>query len=112
MIGCNGLDNISWVHRCAETETEIFRPEHRNAGFGTEAKHLLLEYGFERLGLHMVFSYVAETNPRSAQALKKQGYRQAGSIAWDAFCATGLCQDFGFDLLAEEWRAARRVALP
>lgn len=111
MIGCNGLDNISWVHRFAETETEIFRPEHRNAGYGTEAKHLLLEYGFERLGLHMIFSMVAEGNQRSAQALRKQGYRDAGCIAWDAFCTTGLCGNLIFDLLASEWRAARDAAL-
>lgn len=111
MIGCNGLDNISWVHRCAETETEIFRPEHRSAGYGTEAKHLLLEYGFERIGLHMIFSFVAEQNQRSAQALRKQGYRDAGNLAWDSFCTTGLCSYLVFDLLADEWRAARDANL-
>lgn len=107
MIGCNGLESISWVHRYAETETEIYRPEHRNAGYGSEAKHLLLEYAFDRIGLHAVISYVAETNPRSANALRKQGYRDAGTVEWDSFCASGLCKYFTFDYLASEWRAAR-----
>ena len=48
LIGANGLCSIDWVSRTAETETEIFRSEHRSSGLGTEAKHLLLDYGFER----------------------------------------------------------------
>jgi RimJ/RimL family protein N-acetyltransferase len=111
LIGANGISSVDWVHRTAETETEIYRPEHRNAGFGTEAKHLLLEYAFDRLGMHMIYSWVAETNPRSAAALRKQGYRDAGTIAWDSFASDGLCGYWGFDLLAEEWRAARKAGV-
>ncbi|MBX3069491.1 MAG: GNAT family N-acetyltransferase [Thermomicrobiales bacterium] len=107
LIGCTGLESISWTDGAAETETEIFRPEHRNAGYGTEAKHLLLEYAFEQLGLHTIVSFVAETNTRSAAALRKQGYRDAGLIAWDSFCDDDLCGYLGFDLLADEWREAR-----
>ena len=110
LIGANGITSISWVHRCAETETEIYRAEHRGAGYGTEAKHLLLEYAFERLGMHIIFSFVGETNPRSAAALRKQGYRDAGYIGWDSFAPGGLCGYWAFDLLASEWRAARDAA--
>jgi RimJ/RimL family protein N-acetyltransferase len=110
MIGANGLGSINWVHRNAETETEIYRAEYRGAGYGTEAKHLLLEYAFEWLGLHMIYSYVGETNPRSAAALRKQGYRDAGYIGWDSFAPDGLCGYWTFDLLASEWRAARDAA--
>jgi RimJ/RimL family protein N-acetyltransferase len=106
-IGVNAIQEINWITRTAETMTELFRPEHRGAGFGTEAKHLLLEYAFERLGLHAVYAYVSETNPRSAAALRKQGYRDAGYIAWDAFGPDGLCGAWAFDLLADEWRDAR-----
>jgi RimJ/RimL family protein N-acetyltransferase len=110
LIGANGISGINWVHQNAETETEIYRAEHRGAGHGTEAKHLLLEYAFERLGLHMIYSYVGETNPRSAAALRKQGYRDAGYIGWDSFAPEGLCGYWAFDLLASEWRAARDAA--
>jgi RimJ/RimL family protein N-acetyltransferase len=110
LIGMNTLIDINWVHRRAETGTEIYRAEHRGAGYGTEAKHLLLEYAFDQLDLHMIYSYVAETNPRSAAALRKQGYRDAGAIAWDSFAPGGLCGYWTFDLLASEWRAARDAA--
>lgn len=107
LIGVNGLDNIDWVARTAESETEIFRPQHRNAGLGTEAKHLLLEYGFERLGFHMIYATVDENNPRSQAALRKQGYRDAGYLAWISFAAGSMRGYSTFDLLAAEWRFAR-----
>lgn len=109
IMGINGLAHVNWVHRTAETMTELFKPGHRSQGYGSEAKHLLLEYGFERLDLHMVFSHVDETNPRSAAALRKQGYRDAGYLAWQAFAPDGLCGGWIFDYLGDEWREARET---
>jgi RimJ/RimL family protein N-acetyltransferase len=107
LIGAMVLFSIDWVHRTAETASEIFRPEHRGGGYGTEAKHLMLALAFDQLGLHMVYSSVSESNPRSAAALRKQGYRLGGYTAWKSFIAGGLCGNWAFDLLADEWRAAR-----
>ena len=108
VIGDNGLYAIDWVSRTAETGTFIYRQEHRSGGLGTEAKHLLLEYGFERLGLHVVWSWVVHANARSAAAIRKQGYRDAGRIDWIGVGRGEFQSAFLFDLLAEEWRAARR----
>ncbi|HEY8446203.1 MAG TPA: GNAT family protein [Thermomicrobiales bacterium] len=108
LIGFNGIANIDWVHQAAETETEIPRPEYRGSGYGTEAKHLLLAYAFERLGLHMVYSYVWEPNTRSAAALRRQGYRDAGRLSWSGLKDGEFVGSLLFDLLAEEWQAARR----
>jgi RimJ/RimL family protein N-acetyltransferase len=108
VIGANGIDGVDLVHGTAETETEIVRPEYRGSGYGTEAKHLLLAYAFERLGLHMVRSYVWQPNTRSAAALRKQGYRDAGTVAWSGQKNGELIGDNVFDLLASEWQAARR----
>jgi RimJ/RimL family protein N-acetyltransferase len=108
VIGSNGLEDIDWINRTAETETDLFRPEYRGGGYGTEAKHLLLAYAFERLGLHMVKSYVWQPNGRSAAALRKQGYRDAGTVAWTGQKNGEMVGDYVFDLLAAEWQAARR----
>ncbi len=108
MIGSNGLSDIDFIHRTAETETEIFRPEYRGGGYGTEAKHLMLSYAFDRLGLHAVRSFVWTPNGRSAAALRKQGYRDAGAVAWTGQKNGELVGDYVFDLLASEWQAARR----
>ncbi|MGH2531393.1 MAG: GNAT family N-acetyltransferase [Thermomicrobiales bacterium] len=108
LIGANGIADIDWVNRIAETETEIYRHEHRGGGYGSEAKHLLLTYAFERLGLHSVKSFAWSFNTRSAAALRKQGYRDAGCIHWSGFKDADFAGDVVFDLLASEWRAARR----
>jgi RimJ/RimL family protein N-acetyltransferase len=108
LIGANGIENLDLLHRTAETESTIFHPEFRNQGYGTEAKHLLLEYAFDRLGLHMVYSWVSEFNTRSAAALRKQGYREAGYFAWADLYQGNFTGGWYFDYLADEWRAARR----
>lgn len=107
VIGANGLAFIDWVHRTAETETEIVRPDYRGSGYGTEAKHLLLEFAFERIGLHMVRSMAWAFNTRSCDALRKQGYRDAGRLAWTGIKSGEFADDLVFDLTAEEWRTAR-----
>ena len=112
LIGANGLADIDWVAKTAETETEIVVPKYRGGGYGTEAKHLALEYGFDVLGLHMVFSGAWSFNTRSCAALRKQGYRDAGGENWTGFKDGALADDTYFDLLASEWRAARDKGRP
>lgn len=105
-IGSNGLVAIDWVHRSAVTETEIVRQEYRGAGYGSEAKHLLLDYAFQRLGINSVRSYSWAYNTRSCRALLKQGYRVAGGLSWTGVKNAEFVNDVVFDLLADEWRAA------
>jgi RimJ/RimL family protein N-acetyltransferase len=107
LIGENGIYDIDWLARNGESGTWIYKPEYRGSGYGTEAKHLLLEYAFERLNLHMIWSWVKGRNPRSQAALRKQGYRDAGRTNWIGFGPDGFEDARMFDLLASEWRNAR-----
>jgi hypothetical protein len=48
-------------------------------------------------------------NTRSAAALRKQGYKEAGRMHW-IFPSSGKFENFvGFDLLASDWRAMPRT---
>ncbi len=108
-LGVVGLLDIDYQHRFAETGSFFHRPEFRGGGYGSEAKHLLLEWSFEILGLHMVQSWVSFPNTRSAAALRKQGYSEAGRMVW-AYSHNGTLDSFVlFDLLATEWRAMPRA---
>jgi len=106
-IGQVGVDGIDYIHRTAETYSELGPAEFRNQGYGTEAKHLLLEYCFDRLHLHALRSSVFEANTRSAAALMKQGYREAGRLQWADVKGGRYHDDLMFDLLRDEWLAAR-----
>ena len=108
-IGIVNVKDIDWVNRTGETGTGLGPAEVRGQGYGTEAKHLLLEYCFDRLHLHALWSHVWEPNARSAAALAKQGYRPAGRLKWDEV-KDGVYRDaLLFDLLREDWLAARQA---
>ncbi|MBA2775467.1 MAG: GNAT family N-acetyltransferase [Chloroflexia bacterium] len=107
-IGWVALLDVDYQNRFAETGSFFGSVEHRGSGYGSEAKQLLLEYAFERLGLHMVQSWVYFPNTRSAAALRKQGYSESGRVNW-LYSHNGTLGNFvAFDLLAEEWRAMPR----
>jgi RimJ/RimL family protein N-acetyltransferase len=108
-IGAVGIDGIDYQNRYAESESEIVRPEYRGGGYGSEAKHLLFDYAFNTLGLHSLQSWVFFPNTRSAAALRKQGYREAGREDWLIAVDGGYQNMVTFDLLAEEWRAMPRA---
>jgi RimJ/RimL family protein N-acetyltransferase len=110
LIGQVGISDIDRIHGYAESDSEIFRDEYRGGGYGSEAKHLLFDYAFNTLGLHSLQSFVIFPNTRSAAALRKQGYRDAGRLSW-VFPSFGKFENIAcFDLLAADWRAMPRTA--
>ncbi len=109
LIGIVGIDDLDYIHRTGETGSYIGRPEYRGGGYGSEAKNLLLEWCFTRLNLHMIRSHVIFPNTRSAAALRKQGYKEAGRYNWDFNLNGTFGNAVVFDLLAEEWRALPRA---
>lgn len=106
-IGLVGAVDIDYIHRTAETFSELGPAEFRGQGYGTDAKHLLLEYCFDRLHLHALRSSVFEANTRSVAALMKQGYREAGRLKWTDVKGGRYHDELLFDVLRNEWRAAR-----
>jgi RimJ/RimL family protein N-acetyltransferase len=108
-IGTTMIRDIDWVNRTGETGSGLLRSEDRNKGIGTEAKHLLLEYGFQNLGLHVLRSFVFSGNPRSAAALMKQGYRPAGRLTADVQRGGRFHDLLVFDVTREEWERARNL---
>lgn len=106
-IGFNGVVDINWINRSGETESDFGPAEIRSQGYGTDAKHLLLEYCFDVIQLHVVKSVVWEPNTRSAAAVTKQGYRPAGRLKY-ADVKHGVFRDaLVFDLTRPEWIVAR-----
>ncbi|MGH7910398.1 MAG: GNAT family N-acetyltransferase [Candidatus Dormibacteraceae bacterium] len=107
LIGVVGVDDLDWTNRTGETFS-FLAVEHRGRGLGTEAKHLLLRYAFDRLGLHVLQSMVDAPNTRSAAALVKQGYRRAGIQRWADVKDRRYVDMLRFDLTREDWLAAHQ----
>jgi RimJ/RimL family protein N-acetyltransferase len=108
LIGFVGVEDIDYTDRVGMTASEMIDPDYRGGGYGSEAKHLLFDYAFNTLGLHALQSRVLYENTRSAAALRKQGYRDAGRISWLMPRDGGFTSMCTFDLLADDWRAMPR----
>lgn len=107
-IGLVGVFDADYKHRVSESASMMLNPAYREAGYGSEAKHLMFDYMFNTLGFHALQSWVMFENPRSAAALRKQGYREAGREHWVEFRDGSFVNFVAFDLLASEWRAMPR----
>src|SRR5215471_17532024 len=105
-IGTVALFDIDWVNRTGETGS-FLAADVRGRALGTEAKHLLLEYCFDRIHLHVLRSEVDEPNTRSAAALAKQGYRPAGRRKWHDIKDGRYFDMLLFDVTRPDWLAAR-----
>jgi len=109
-IGEVALLHVDYLNRFAETASWMSDPAYRGNGYGFEAKHLLLEYAFETVGLLGVESFVAAGNTRSAAALRKQGYREVGVSPWASLRNGTFGNTLIFNLTADAWRALPRAA--
>lgn len=109
-IGHVGVYDLDWANRTGETGS-FLAPGYRNQGYGPEAKHLLLEYCFDWLHLHVLRSEVVGTNTRSTAALGKQGYRLAGLTCWTDVKNFAYVNRLVFSVMRDDWLAARATWL-
>jgi RimJ/RimL family protein N-acetyltransferase len=106
-LGLVGVYEIDYINRVGETGSFLGPAEVRGRGYGTEAKHLLLEFCFDHLHLHVLESHVLETNTRSSAALAKQGYRPAGRLRRTNVKEGRYINDNVYDVTRAEWLTAR-----
>lgn len=100
LIGTVGLAIADLDH-----QAEIgywFGREYWGNGFCTEAVVAVLDYGFEKLGLHRIFAQHISRNGASARVLEKAGFSREGLMRqharkWGVFedvvCYGMLCKD-------------------
>lgn len=80
IVGVIGLDRINLVDGTAWTWQIIGEKENRNQGYGTEAKILLLDYGFNTLRLEKVCAEAIAENKSSLRYNEKSGFREEGRL--------------------------------
>ena len=78
LVGEVQLANIDWRTRTATLGAGIARTSDRGSGYGTDAVRVILQYGFEELGLFRVEADTAEFNSPGRRLLEKLGFREEG----------------------------------
>ena len=77
-IGNTGLHDIDHLHRTAEFGILIGEKECWGKGYGTETTRLMLDYGFNGLGLHNIMLTAFSFNERGLRAYTRAGFREIG----------------------------------
>lgn len=79
-IGGTGLEKIDTQHGTAEFGIFIGEKDCWGKGYGTEVTRLVLDYGFNCLGLHSIMLHVHAYNEAGIRAYRSAGFKEAGRI--------------------------------
>jgi RimJ/RimL family protein N-acetyltransferase len=104
-IGETGLASIDLFHRTAEFGILIGETECWGQGYGTEATHRMLVYGFTQLRLHNISLQVSSANERGIRAYTRAGFQQVGRRREAQWINDRLCDIIYMDCLATEFEA-------
>ncbi len=102
MIGTISLEKINHLHRTATLGIFIGNQEARHKGYGTEAIHLILEYGFRYLNLNNIALDVLEWNEAAIHCYQKCGFKEYGRRRKCIFLDGTYYDRISMDILAEE----------
>lgn len=105
VVGDVVLGWTSEVHRQGEIGY-VLHPEYQGRGYAHEATLVLLQIGFEDLGLHRIVARLDVRNEASARLLQRLGMRQEAHFVENEFVKGEWTDEAVFALLASEWSAA------
>ncbi|MBN3039637.1 MAG: GNAT family N-acetyltransferase [Candidatus Omnitrophica bacterium] len=83
-IGNISLGNISWENNSAEIAILIGEKDFWGKGIASEAYSLVIDYGFNKLGLHRLYSGMTTRNKAMIKVAEKSGMSYEGTFK-DAF---------------------------
>jgi ribosomal-protein-alanine N-acetyltransferase len=106
-IGSIGFWKIYRQHARAEIGYELDRAFWKQ-GLMIEATEAILEYGFQKLGLHSVEANVTPENNASVALLKNAGFIQEGYFLQNFCGIDGFLDTASFSLLARNFKSSRR----
>lgn len=78
-------------------------PDYQGQGFATEATQELIRYGFEEMGLTLIYATCDTRNVASRKVMEKLGMRKIGLKEKDRKIKGELRDSFCFELLKQDW---------
>lgn len=103
VIGDVALQDIDWRNRSCSVGIGIQQIKHRSHGYGSEAVRLMLEHGFNNLGLHRIWANTLESNIGAQRALEKVGFKNEGRSREAEYFAGRYFDKLHYGLLREEY---------
>ena len=80
LVGSCQLNSIDSIQRAAQLQIRIGERDAWGRGAGSEAVGLLLDYGFDEVGLHRIQLHALATNERAVRMYERAGFRHEGRL--------------------------------
>jgi UDP-4-amino-4,6-dideoxy-N-acetyl-beta-L-altrosamine N-acetyltransferase len=103
-VGLIGLSNLNLRSRTGEYWIYVGEAGSRRRGLAMEATILILDYGFNTLGLHRIYLHVMENNLPAANLYRKLGFVQEGVARQHMFWQGRYLDMIQFAMLEDEFR--------
>jgi RimJ/RimL family protein N-acetyltransferase len=108
VVGTTRYGNIRAAHRCVEIGWTWLGQAWQRTGINTEAKYLLLQYAFEKLGCVRVELKTDVLNDRSRNAIERIGGKPEGVLRQHMIMPNGRIRDtIYYSIIASEWPEAK-----
>ena len=91
-LGSVDIKDIDHDHHKGEYGIFIGDEAARGRGIGTEAAKLMIQYGFEKLGLHRIYLRALAGNEQAIRSYEKAGFKHEGYLK-DDVCINGKFVD-------------------
>ncbi len=112
VAGCTSFGNFSERDMRAEIGWTFLGKDFRGRGINRDMKYLILEYGFENLGLERIESKTDVLNIPARKGLEKSGMKEEGILRSHTLMTGQRRRDTIFySILRSEWPAVRNSYL-
>jgi len=104
VIGDVALQGINTKNRSCSIGIGIAKIENRGKGYGTEAIKLILDYGFNNIGMERITASTLEINVPAQKALEKLGFVLEGRARKAVYFRGANYDSMHYGLLVDEWK--------
>lgn len=103
-VGTIGLLSIDSQNCKAEYYIAMGETDYKGKGVAKEASRLILEYGFEKLGLNRIYLFTEVDNESAQKLFEKVGFVKEGIIRKDILSHGKFVDRILYGVLKEEWK--------
>jgi len=102
-IGDCGFNRINWIDRRADIGLGIGEPDYWNQGIASEAVGLLLQYGFEQLGLYKITADIFSPNIGSWSCAEKVGMKREAELIRHTYIDGEYVDALIYSIFKNDW---------
>jgi len=104
IIGDIALQDIDYKNRKCTIGMGMAKLEYRNKGYGKEAAKLIMEYGFNNIGMERISANTLEINISAQKSLEKLGFKLEGKERKSIYFAGKKYDKYFYGILNNEYK--------